>query len=528
MNASLADANSSPITRNSPPTRVKQLVVFAALCAAVSAPITVVPAQPEPFRPQFHFSPERNWMNDPNGMVFYAGEWHLFYQYNPSGDKWGHMSWGHAVSRDLVHWEQLPLALAEEDGIMIFSGSAVVDWKNTSGFGRNGKPPLIAIYTGHREGRQDQRIAFSNDRGRTWTKVPAPVLDLHMADFRDPRVFWHEATSRWVMAVALPNEKKVNFYTSHDLKRWKYVSEFGPAGATGGQWECPDLFSLPIEGGGRKWVLIVNINPGGPAGGSGTQYFTGRFDGTRFVADAGARDIRWADYGPDFYAGVSWNDIPKSDGRRIWLGWMSNWLYGQDVPTSPWRSSMTVPRELSLRRTPGGLRLVQKPVVELKKLRMGPPLQFGGGSFAAAARWLAAHNDLPPLLDVEMSFTEVAGKAPFTVVLQTAPGERTSIVIDPARNRFVLDRAHSGQGGFHPDFSAPHVAPLRVANAEVVLRFLLDASSIEVLAQGGETSVTELIFPTAGQRGLSITSDGATPNVSAITINALTSARRGD
>jgi len=189
---------------------------------------------------------------------------------------------------------------------------------------------------------------------------------------------------------------------------------------------------------------------------------------------------------------------------------------------------MTVPRELSLRRTPGGLRLVQKPVGELKTLRLVPPLQFGGGSFAAAARWLAAHSDLPPLLDVEMSFTEVTAKAPFTVQLQTAPGERTSIVIDPARNRLVLDRAHSGQGGFHPDFSAPHDASLRVANGEVVLRFLLDASSIEVLAQGGETSVTELIFPTAGPRGLSITSDGATPNVSAITINALTSARRGD
>ena len=189
---------------------------------------------------------------------------------------------------------------------------------------------------------------------------------------------------------------------------------------------------------------------------------------------------------------------------------------------------MTVPRELSLRRTPDGLRLVQKPVGELKKLRMAPPLQFGGGRFAAAARWLAAHNDLPPLLDVEMRFTEVTGKAPFTVQLQTAPGERTSIVIDPARNRLVLDRARSGQGGFHSDFSAPHDASLRIVNGQVVLRFLLDASSIEVLAQGGETSVTELIFPTAGPRVLSITSDGATPNVSAITINALTSARRGD
>ena len=505
---------------------MKPFVLLAAFFGTFSAPIAAVRAQPEPFRPQFHFSPQRNWMNDPNGMVFYEGEWHLFYQHNPYGDKWGHMSWGHAVSRDLVHWEHLPLALAEEDGIMIFSGSAVVDWKNTSGFGRKGKPPLVAIYTGHREGRQDQRIAFSNDRGRTWTKVPGPVLDLHMADFRDPRVFWHEATSRWVMAVALPNEKKVSFYTSPDLKQWKYVGEFGPAGATGGQWECPDLFTLPVEGGGRKWVLIVNINPGGPAGGSGTQYFIGNFDGKRFVADTGVKEILWADYGPDFYAGVSWSDVPKSDGRRVWLGWMSNWLYAQDVPTSPWRSAMTVPRELMLRRTPGGLRLVQKPVTELKKLRMPSPLRFGGGTFAAAARWLAAHNDLPPLLDVDMSFTGVIGKAPFSVYLRTAPDERTSMTFDPVRNRLTVDRTHSGQTGFHRDFSARHDAPLRIPEGVVALRFLLDASSIEVLAQGGETSVTELIFPTLGPRSLSIASDGATPSVSAITIHALRSPRQ--
>ena len=185
---------------------MKPFAALAAFFCIFSALVSGVQAQNEAFRPQFHFTPERNWMNDPNGLVFYEGEWHLFYQHNPYGDKWGHMSWGHAVSRDLIHWEHLPLALAEEDSIMIFSGSAVVDWKNTSGFGRNGKPPLVAIYTGHREGTQDQRIAFSNDRGRTWTKVPGHVLDLHMADFRDPRVFWHDATSRWVMAVALPNE----------------------------------------------------------------------------------------------------------------------------------------------------------------------------------------------------------------------------------------------------------------------------------------------------------------------------------
>ena len=503
---------------------MKPFTALAAFFCIFSALVSGVQAQNEAFRPQFHFTPERNWMNDPNGLVFYEGEWHLFYQHNPYGDKWGHMSWGHAVSRDLIHWEHLPLALAEEDSIMIFSGSAVVDWKNTSGFGRNGKPPLVAIYTGHREGTQDQRIAFSNDRGRTWTKVPGPVLDLHMADFRDPRVFWHDATSRWVMAVALPNEKKINFYTSSDLKQWKYVSEFGPAGATGGQWECPDLFTLPVEDGGRKWVLIVNINPGGPAGGSGTQYFTGKFDGKHFVADGAVKDIHWADYGPDFYAAVSWNDVPNSDGRRVWIGWMSNWLYGQDVPTSPWRSAMTVPRELMLRRTPDGLRLVQKPVTELKKLRLPSPLRFRGGTFAAAARWLVAHNDLPQLLDVEMNFSRVTGKDPFTVNLQTAAGERTSLTFDPTHNRLVLDRARSGQTGFHRDFSTRHEAPLRITNGDVTLRFLLDASSIEILAQGGETSVTELIFPTAGPRGLTLTSEGATPNVTAITIHALTAA----
>jgi fructan beta-fructosidase len=498
-----------------------------ALIAAFLAALALAQAQTEPFRPQFHFTPARNWMNDPNGMVFFEGEWHLFYQYNPYGDRWGHMSWGHAVSRDLVRWEHLPLALAEEDGIMIFSGSAVVDWKNTSGFGKNGQPPLVAIYTGHRKGRQDQRIAFSNDRGRTWTKVPGgPVLDLQMADFRDPKVFWHEATSRWVMTVALPTEKKVHFYASPDLKQWRYVGEFGPAGATSGLWECPDLFPLSVEGGGTQWVLIVNINPGGPAGGSGSQYFTGEFDGGRFVADGGTKDARWADYGADFYAGVSWSDVPKSDGRRVWLGWMSNWQYAQDVPTSPWRSAMTVPRALSLRRTPAGLRLVQQPVAELAQLRGPSPLEFAGGTFAAAAEWLAAQEDLPALLDVDMAFTSVSGKAPFSVHLHTGKDERTSLTFDPARHRLVVDRTASGRAGFHRDFSARHDAPLRIIDDGARIRLLLDASSLEVFAQGGETSLTELIFPAAGSRGLSIASEGDTPNVKAITIHALTSPRQ--
>src|SRR5437762_9115460 len=246
----------------------------------------------EPFRPQFHFTPERNWMNDPNGMVFYQGEYHLFHQSNPFGDKWGHMSWAHAVSRDLVHWKHLPLALAEEDGVMIFSGSAVVDWKNTSGFGRNRRPPLVAIYTGHYTTRplQNQHIAYSTDRGRTWTKYSGnPVLDIGEKDFRDPKVFWHEPTQRWIMVAAWPAHRKVRFYASSDLKQWTHLSDFGPAGSVKGIWECPDLFPLPVEDSKQtKWVLIVNIGSGAPAGGSGTQYFVGEFDGTHFTLDAAA------------------------------------------------------------------------------------------------------------------------------------------------------------------------------------------------------------------------------------------------
>jgi fructan beta-fructosidase len=512
------------MTRTLPFILLTAIAIFVSACAARAEELGR-----EPFRPQFHFTPEKNWMNDPNGMLFYEGEWHLFYQYNPFGNKWGHMSWGHAVSRDLMSWEHLPLALAEEDGIMIFSGSAVVDWKNTSGFGKDGKPPLVAIYTGHREGRQDERIAFSNDRGRTWTKFSGnPVLDVKMADFRDPKVFWHEGSSRWVMVLALSTEKKVHFYSSPDLKQWKYVGEFGPAGATNGLWECPDLFPLSIEGesGKTKWVLIVNINPGGPAGGSACQYFVGDFDGAHFTADparAAGDKALWADYGADFYAGVSWSDVPKSDGRRIWLGWMSNWLYAGDVPTSPWRSAMTVPRTLALRPTPDGLRLIQEPVAELLKLREPGARQFSGGSFAVAAAWLAAQTNLPALLDIEMSFTGITAKSAFSIQLHTGKDEVTTIACDGARNRLSVDRTRSGQIGFHREFPGRHEAPLRITDGKCAVRLLVDTSSLEVFAQ--DTVMTELIFPSAGPRSLSVQAEGEAPSVGGMTIHALKPAR---
>lgn len=239
-------------------------------------------------QPMVHFTPPQNWMNDPNGMVYHDGEYHLFYQHNPFGNKWGHMSWGHAVSRDLVTWEHLPVALPEEDGVMIFSGSAVVDKENTAGFANDGETALVAIYTGHEASRkvQQQSIAYSTDNGRTWTKYAGnPVLDIGKEHFRDPKVFWYEPDEHWIMVVALSHDRKVRFYSSPNLKDWSLLSDFGPAGAVKGIWECPDLFPLEAPDGSTKWVLQVDLGGNSVAGGSGAQYFTGQFDGKRFIAD---------------------------------------------------------------------------------------------------------------------------------------------------------------------------------------------------------------------------------------------------
>jgi levanase len=259
-----------------------------ALAAGTGVAQAQAPTYSEPYRPQFHFTPAQNWMNDPNGLVYYQGEYHLFFQYNPFGDTWGHMSWGHAVSRDLVHWQELPVAIPEQGNEMAFSGSAVVDSENTSGFGTSENPPMVAVYTAAKPGNQSQALAYSTDRGRTWTRYAGnPVLDINSGEFRDPKVFWYEPERKWVMAVVLAVERKVQLYSSKNLKDWTYMSDFGPANAVGGVWECPDLFPLAVDGdpSKTKWVMVVNLNPGAIAGGSGGQYFVGDFDGTRFTAD---------------------------------------------------------------------------------------------------------------------------------------------------------------------------------------------------------------------------------------------------
>lgn len=496
------------------------------LCGVASAQ-----AYQEPSRPQFHFSPAKNWTNDPNGPVYYKGEYHLFFQYNPFGDEWGHMSWGHAVSRDLVHWQHLPVAIPEANGVMAFSGSVVVDTRNSSGFcsqsAREDGSCLVAIYTGYRAAapasngfaaqgqNQSQYLAYSNDRGRTWTEYEGnPVIDLHLADFRDPKVFWHAPTRKWVMVTVLAPEHKVRFFGSTDLKHWTALSDFGPAGATGGAWECPDLFPLLVDGNPRdvRWVLSINVNPGGVAGGSGNQYFVGTFDGVTFdlsdkdgVADAGQTPL-WADYGADFYASTSFSNIPAPDGRRIWIGWLDNWQYAARLPTHPWRGQQSIPRELGLKRFPDGIRLTQQPIRELQSLR-GTPISIADRSTADADRLLEARGVHETTFEVEAEI-EPGSAAEFGFLVRKSGSdlrEVTQIGVNPAKSRIFVDRGRSGNVSFDRAFPARHSAPIDISgNRPVKIHFFVDRSSVEVFGGEGESVISDLIFPSLSSDELEV------------------------
>lgn len=610
----------------------------------------------EKHRPQFHFSPEANWMNDPNGMVFYEGEYHLFYQYYPDSTVWGPMHWGHAITRDLVHWEHLPIALYPDKHGLIFSGSAVVDWKNTTGFGDGTKPPLVAIFSYHDMAKeragiendfQTQGIAYSNDNGRNWTKYEGnPVIgNPGIRDFRDPKVIWHEESNKWVMAVAALDHLK--FYGSPNLKEWSLLSDFGrDIGSHDGVWECPDLFPLIADNGKEYWVLIENMNPGNPNGGSGTQYFIGQFDGTRFIVDPdfmkllaivpeyvpegdvfedfetgygswsiegnafgsspakgtlkgqkivkGFSDLSfvnsstngdmatgsmtsseftilnkainfqisggnhrgrtyialevegnqvrvaegknsetlewrgwdvsgfigkkarikivdnysdnwghinidqiifadriahsektgsvWLDAGMDNYAGVTWSDIPKSDGRRIFLGWMSNWAYAQIVPTEKWRSAMTIPWELNLKLINGIPRLTGVPVDEVKGLRKNK---------------ITIKNNLieipSGMAEINTDFSSVED---FWFILKNDKHEQIGFHFDTSTKQFSVDKLKVGGVNFSGDFAGIHTVD-RIENTDrVQFTAYIDHSSIEIFLDDGSNIFTEIFFPT--------------------------------
>lgn len=617
-------------------------------------------------RPQFHFTPASGWMNDPNGMVYHNGEYHLFYQHNPDSTVWGPMHWGHAISKDLVHWEHMPIALYPDEHGTIFSGSAVVDTKNTSGLGTNDNPPMVAIFTYHNHegenaGRVDfqtQGIAFSLDNGRTWEKYENnPVLpNPGIRDFRDPKVMWHEESEKWVMSLAVADH--ISFYSSPNLLEWEFESDFGAnIGGHGGVWECPDLFKLSVEGTAmEKWVLLVSINPGGPNGGSATQYFVGDFDGSSFkledsfkkellaepivpegkvFADFEGEDYKgwitegeafakgpakgtlkdqnkvskfmgkglvnsfykgdgttgkltsptftiesdyinflvgggkhkggtgvnllingkavrtttgtnsealswtswetkdlkgkkatieifdnetegwghilvdhimfsnkpaenaedgiWLDYGTDNYAGVTWSNVPDQDGRRLFIGWMSNWNYANVVPTENWRSAMTVARTLSLAATEKGLRVLSSPVKEIEKLY--------GVSYAIEAQTVKDNLDISqngPFqtatfeLDLEM---EAIGKSDFAIELSNDKNQKVLIGYKANEDKYYIDRSEAGNHAFSDSFGAIHFGPRVSSDNNFSIKLLVDVASVELFADDGKTVMTDIFFP---------------------------------
>jgi fructan beta-fructosidase len=463
----------------------------------------------EKYRPQFHFTPENHWMNDPNGMVYYNGEYHLFYQYHPNGTTWGPMHWGHAISKDLVHWNHLPIALAPDEHGMIFSGSAVVDWNDTSGI-FEGNSGLVAIFThadtypGSDRPRQRQSLAYSKDNGRTWIKYEGnPVIsDENITDFRDPKVFWHHDTNQWVLVLAAG--QTVRIYTSPNLITWEFASEFGEGhGSHQGVWECPDLFELTVDEktNQKKWVLFVSIGDDSKyKEGSRTQYFIGEFDGKAFSNLHTPETTLWIDHGRDNYAGVSWSDVPVEDGRRIYVGWMSNWRYANVTPTKEWRSAMTIPRVLGLKTTEEGIRLIQKPVRELQGLRKDK-------IFLQNEVVIPGVNILDNVnsntFEIIAQF-EMGTATEFGFKVCQSDKEETIVGYDLENQKMFVDRTNSGEANFHVAFAGKHESYLEPKDNKIALHLFVDQSSVELFGNDGVSVITDLIFPSSDSKQIEI------------------------
>ncbi len=470
------------------------LIASVFVCSRAQAQGELQAAYHEQYRPQIHFSPKEKWTNDPNGMVYYKGVYHLFFQYYPGGIVWGPMHWGHAESTDLIHWKQLPIALYPDSLGYIFSGSAVVDQNNTSGLASGGAIPLVAVFTHHnpvlqKQGShvyQNESLAYSLDEGSTWVKYAQnPVLkNPGITDFRDPKVRWYAPAKRWIMTLA--TKSFITFYSSPDLKSWRRESAFGSdLGGHGGVWECPDLFPLKLAG-STYWVLIVNVNPGAPNGGSGTQYFIGNFDGANFTPLD--RATRWLDYGPDEYAGITWSN---TGNRSIFLGWMSNWSYANQVPTKVWRNAMTVPRDLFLKKVDGKLLVSSDPVPELKLVWkdsvVRSDVQIGGGIDLAGKVRDSGGRYL-----IKFSTRRLSD---YSLTLSNAAGNVVILGYDHTRNTYYIDRSGSGDVKFSPKFAGRFYAPRLTSSPAHDMILVIDDSSIELFADGGLSVMTCIFFP---------------------------------
>lgn len=437
-------------------------------------------ANREKFRPVYHHTPTYGWMNDPNGMFYKDGEWHLCYQWNPYGSQWENMTWGHSVSKDLIHWVPLPTAIEPDAVGTIFSGSCVVDKNNTAGYGKNA---IIAFYTSAAES-QTQSMAYSTDGGRTFKKYENnPVLTSGVPDFRDPHLFWHEETQKWIMPLAVGQE--MQFYSSANLKDWRYESSFGKEyGNHGGVWECPDLMPLPVRGTGQtKWMLLCNINPGGPFGGSATQYFIGQFDGHKFTCESKPEVTKWMDYGKDHYATVTFDNAP--DNRRVAIVWMSNWQYAGAVPTKQFRSANALPRDLGLFMDGSETYCSVLPSKEVNALR--------GVKVKKPSDACELVVDLKGSMELKLVNTK---------------GEQVVMNYDAQKQTFSMDRSKSGDVGFSEAFPITTVAPTHGALKQ--LRIFIDRSSIEVFDAEGKMAMTNLVFPSEPYTSLKVKGGKAT------------------
>lgn len=461
----------------------------------------------EPHRPQIHFSPKANWMNDPNGLVYYKGTYHMFFQYYPDSTVWGPNYWGHATSKDLIHWTEWAPALAPDTLGLIASGSAVADFNNTSGFGKDGKIPLVAIFThiGMKENKwtensQVQSLAYSLDEGKSWVKYANnPVIkNPGIKDFRDPKVIWYKPQSKWVMTAATGDH--VTYYSSLDLKNWKKESEFGKGvGAHGGVWECPDLISFEMDG-KKVWVQLVSINPGGPNGGSATQYFVGDFDGTTFTPFS--TDTKWVDYGTDNYAGVTWSNMGN---RKLFLGWMSNWQYATIVPTVRWRSAMTVPRELKLKKLDNSYLVSSLPVKELDKLKKNT-VSLKNIAIKEQFDLSKKIKELPRQYQINLIADQAKS---FSIVLSNNLGEQVIVGYSKEENAYYINRTKSGKTDFEKGFAKRITGPRLSKSNNLNIKLLVDVASVELFADDGLTVMTGIFFPNKTFNTASVSSPDA-------------------
>lgn len=488
------------------------------------------------YRPNFHFTPKKGWMNDPNGMFFYNGYYHLYFQHYPDGNTWGPMHWGHAISTDMFTWKEQPIALFPDELGYIFSGSAVVDHENTSGFGTDGRTPIVAIYTSHDPKKEktaaidveNQSIAYSLDEGLTWTKYENnPVLkNPGVRDFRDPKVSWDRDRKRWTMVLAAGQE--VQFYISKDLKSWEKLTSFGEGiGNHDGVWECPDFFQLPVVGSSdKKWVLLVSINPGGPNSGSATQYFVGDYNGSNFIVDESFKGEMnkehsfWVDYGRDNYAGVTFSNIETKDGGKLFMGWMSNWLYANQVPTEEWRSSMTLARTLKLIKGKNTFRLTSNPVPELNEFKSK---KIQNSSTPLDGSTLLTTSKTVDLTSSEINFkVDSIAKGKYTFTLANKQGDKLSFGYDAITGNYFVDRNKAGLNNFSDKFSdRVAIAPRTSTQKDWSGTILLDKTSIELFFDEGQTVMTEIFFTKAPFDSLYLEAPGDESKLYYIEINEL-------